>query len=442
MIAFRRRDDRDSPRGHALDVYTRPSRLPAAPSTGLQAKAWPSFDDIPTHPGHGLEPRTVTAVFRAAEMGLLFRQADLFDDVVESDGHLRSLIESRRDAVAGKERSIQAGAQDDASLRAASILDRRLRGSLNFQHFVQHQLSSPYYGYAASEIEWELTSDGWLPRWFHNVPHRRFALAPSNELRLVEEGQTYPGAALSPGRWVVSTRQHHNLARAGMLRTATWWALFKRMSVRDWVIFAERFGVPFAIGMYEERSGEESRKALEEALTQLGNAGQVVISDATKIVFSDVAQRSGDTSAVHPALIALCEAQMSKLINGATQNVETGTSGSYAQARVHEARALELERADAENLELVFSEHVSIPFLRFNGFPEGTAPPLLHMQVVREWDPGKRLEQASCYANELGGVVDDSQLRAELGFRRPTRVEDELRGTKTAKATSEEPADA
>ena len=415
-----------------MDVYARPARLPNEPSSGLQARSWPSFDDFSSHPGHGLEPRTVTSIFRAAEMGLLFRQVDLFDDVIESDGHLRSLIENRRDAVAGKERSIQAGAQDTASLLAADMLGRQVRDSLNFQHFIQHQLSAPYYGYAASEIEWELGADGWLPRWFHNIPHRRFVLGSSNELRLLNEGKLSQGDQLQAGKWVVSTRQHHNLARAGLLRTATWWALFKRMSVRDWVIFAERFGVPFAIGMYEERAGEESRKALEEALAQLGNAGQVVISDATKIVFSDVAQRGGDTSAVHPALIAVCEAQMSKLINGATQNVEQGQAGSYAQAKVHEARALELERADAENLELVFREHVGVPFLLYNGFPPGTAAPQLHMQVVREWDPGRRLEQASRFANELGGVVDDSQLRAELGFRRPGRVEDELRGTKAA----------
>jgi len=172
----------------------------------------------------------------------------------------------------------------------------------------------------------------------------------------------------------------------------------------------------------------------------LGNAGQVVISDATKIVFSDVAQRSGDTSSVHPALISLCEAQMSKLINGATQNIEAGSAGSYAQARVHEARALELERADAENLEAVFREHVGVPFLAYNGFPPGTASPQLHMQVVREWDPGKRLEQASRFANELGGVLDDSQVRSELGFRRPSRKEDELRGTKaTSTKVSPEP---
>mgnify|MGYP000523575814 CR=1 FL=1 len=44
------------------------------------------------------------------------------------------------------------------------------------------------------------------------------------------------------------------------------------------------------------------------------------------------AGRGGDSSGTHGKLIEFCNREMSKLINGATQNVETGTAGSYAQA--------------------------------------------------------------------------------------------------------------
>ncbi len=424
LIPFRRRE----PAASALYAYAGPPGVLSSPAP-LQSRAWPQFDDHVTHPGHGLEPRTVNSIFRSAEEGVLWRQADLFDDVIESDGHLRSLIESRRDAVSSKEWVIQPGAPDPASVKAAELLSRHLRDSLNFHEFLEHQLSAPYYGYACSEMQWGIARGMYAPIWFHNLPHRRFTLVSGNQLELaVSSTRTVP---LQAGNWVVSRRHHHNLARAGLMRTCTWWALFKRMSVRDWVVFAERFGVPFAIGVYEDRAAEDTKKALEEALATLGNAGYVVLHEATKIVFSEVAQRAGDSSAVHPALIALCEAQMSKLINGATQNVEQGAAGSYAQARVHETRSYLLSRADANSLASVFVQCIGLPFLRFNGFPEEASPPRLKMQVFQEMDPETRVTVASKVANELGGELDRTQLYDDLGFRLPGRPEDSLRGTKT-----------
>jgi phage gp29-like protein len=271
----------------------------------------------------------------------------------------------------------------------------------------------------------------WQPIAFHNVSHRRFLLASGNQLELIVSGSK--AVPLKAGQWAVSQRPHHNLARAGLLRTAAWWALFKRMSVRDWVVFAERFGIPFAIGVYEDRAGEDAKAALEQALSQLGNAGQVVVHEATKIVFSDVAQRVGNTT-VHFDLIKLCEAQMSKLINGATQNVEQGSSGSYAQAVVHETRAYELARADANALAAMFIQDIGRPFIRFNGYADDTAPPRLKMQVFQEMDPSTRSKVASRVANELGGAIDRGQLYDDLGLRLPARPEDALHGKKAATA--------
>jgi phage gp29-like protein len=39
--------------------------------------------------------------------------------------------------------------------------------------------------------------------------------------------------------------------RSGYLRTAIWWSWFKSLTVRDWVAFAERFGLPYPIGKYD-----------------------------------------------------------------------------------------------------------------------------------------------------------------------------------------------
>ena len=396
-----------------------------------QARAWSDFDRWSTHPGTGATPEGLISVFRGAEAGWLSRQADLFDDLIENDGHLRSLIESRISAVSGKEWVIQPGAQDAASIDAAAKLEEVLRDSLNFHEFIEHQLTAPYFGYAASEIDWrEDDRNLTVPSWFANAPHARFVLGALGELRLFNEGDNGEGIELAAGKWVVTTMRHRNLARAGLMRTAAWWAVFKRMSVRDWVIFAEKFGIPHVTGRYQENASPEARAALEQAIRDIGEGGQAVLSELTEIVISDIAQRGGDISSLHPGVVALCEAQMSKLINGATQNVETGTAGSYAQARVHQARAFSLELADATRLSHVFRQHVGVPFVAYNGGMGGARPPRLHIRVVQEMDPETRVRVASVLANELGAELDGSQLLDELGYKKPARPEDALRGTK------------
>lgn len=385
------------------------------------------MDGWSTHPGTGADPQTVHHTFRMAELGHLWRQCDLFDDLIESDGHLRSLVEGRIGAVAGREWVIQPGAKDPASIKAAELLDASLRDAINFGDFLEHQLSATFYGFAASEIDWQLRDGAIVPVWFANAPHSRFVLDEFNELRLITKVGDTTGEPLAPGGWCVSRRRHKNLARAGLMRTAAWWAVFKRLSVRDWMIFAEKFGIPMILGVYAENASPEARSALEQAVEDVGEAGQAVLSEATKIVLHEVTQRSGDNQQLHPAVVALCESQMSKLINGSTLTSESGGPGSFALGKVHENRQFSLEVGDASRLGNVFRQYIGTTFLALNGFT-GARAPRLKIQVMQEIDPLARAQIASIVVNELGAEIDGAHLLDELGFRRPLRPEDALKG--------------
>ncbi len=405
-------------------AWARPPISPTRPALGSQVRQWKHLDAFSTHPGYGADPQVVNSIFRSAETGQLARQCDLFDDLIESDGHLRALIEARVAAVAGRDWVIQAGEQDDASIKAAKALERVLRDSMNFRPFREHQLSASYYGYACTEVLWEFRDGMHVPAWFLNVPHARFVFDEWGELRLVQE-HLHQGEALEPGRWVVNRMPHKNLARAGLMRTAAWWALFKRMSVRDWIIFVEKFGIPNVIGTYEATADQEAIDALHAAVEDIGEAGQAVMSEATKIHFQDV-QRGGDASNLHPSLVSLCEEQISKLINGSTLTTQSGGPGSYALGRVHESRQFSLEKSDADRLAHVFRHQIGMPFVRFNGF-EGASAPVLKIQLMQDMSPQERAKVA-LDAQELGCELDRSQLMDEFGFRSPAREEDALRG--------------
>jgi phage gp29-like protein len=357
----------------------------------------------------------------------------LFDDVKESDGHLGSLYNGRMDAVAGKEWVIQAGGSDAASEAAALALADQLEDDENFVEFMEHQLSAEFYGFAASEMQWAFDERErlWAPERFINVPHRRFYIQDGIDLRLLTKDERARGVELLPGKWVVSKGRHTNLARAGLFRTTTWWGHFKRLSVRDWVIFAAKFGIPHVTGVYEEIASDKAKEALKKAVEDIGEGGQAILAETTRIVLSELSQRAGDTSSVHPAIVSMCEAQMSKLINGATLNVESGGPGSFALGKVHQNRSHVKDVAAALRMSRVFRSQVAKPFAEFNGFTDaGAKAPKLKIQVVMELDQATRLQLASVFANELGADIDEQQFRDELGLRKPNSEENTLRGTK------------
>lgn len=375
------------------------------------------IDTYNSHPAVGLTADALLGMYREAERGIPVRQFDCFDDMIEIDGHLRGLVGGRIEGVSGCDWTLKPGRQDKPSEIAAAALEEQLRHHLGFREFVEHHLEAPHYGIAGTNIVWGVGDGGIVaPAEFRNAAHRRFA-APSAELAgrimLINGTTARDLVELEPGLWALSRYRGRNPWSSGLMRTAAWWAMFKRWSVRDWQVFAEMFGLPLAIGYYEEGAGPESRAALEEVVKAIGEDGYAVLSNLTEVVIKDTA-RSGDSSTVYPQIAALAEAQMSKLIAGATLTTDVGGKGSYALGAVHESRAYNLARADARRVEEMFVRDVGRWFNAWNGF-DRAAPPVLKIQIARD-----NLERAKVL-EVVGQIVDldEDQIREEFSLRKP-----------------------
>lgn len=393
-----------------------PPPLPMRAAMGTQTQPAPQWDLFPQHPGTGLTPQSVIGLYRMAELGWPQQQCDLFEDVVENDGHLRSVMEARTLAVAGKKWQVMAGGEAAIDQRAAEILEDALRQS-NFADMIAHVLSSRYMGYAGSEIDWADIDGDIVPRWFVNVPCRRFRFDELDAPRLLTTTD-YTGAALRPGHWVFARNATTGVtARSGLLRTATWYALFKRWSWRDWVIYAEKFGIPLVIGKYGQGATEEDKTALTDAVTDIGEAGQAVMSQETEIDIRE-SQRTSGSDNLHSGIVREANNEISKLITGSTLTVETGGPGSFALGKVHETRAFDLVLADAELVMRRVAADVIRPFMVFNGFADA-APPDLIIHVTRESDPLTRAQLAKILSVDMGLPLDSEQLREEFQFRAP-----------------------
>lgn len=397
-----------------------PPPFPRSPAAAARGLSWPGVDSYSSRPGYGLTTERVWAAWRQAEQGAPARQCDVIEDVLENDGHTRGQYLSRVKAVAERPPLVQPGGDDELSLRAAALLQDSLVES-NFDQLAWHLMDAIFYGYSAARPSWTYRQDlgAVVPSWFWIVPHRRFLVDEQDALRLRTEANLYPGEALAHGEWIVAHPWHRKLVRAGLMRTVVWWAVFKRLSVRDWIVLAEKFGIPFVIGTYRDRdAGDPSREALERAVKEIGEDGCAVLSEATKIQIES-AMRSGDVSSLHPSVVQLCNAEISKLVTGATLSVETGGPGSFALGKVHENRALGLTEGDALWLERVLARQMVAPFMAFNGLVGRAKPPRLTIITQPEMDALTWVTVVD-KAQQTGLEIDSEQMYQRLGLRRPT----------------------
>lgn len=421
----------------SLGLQLPPPPLPMTAPLGGIVEQSSEFDRFVRHPGFGLEPQRVLNIFRTAEHGWPMDQCDLFADITENDGHLRSVTTARSLAVAGKKWQVMPGGSETIDEVAAQLLQGSLRDA-NFPDLMLHLLETRYGGFSGSEIRWAERDGDSIPEWFVNVPCRRFRFDDLDQPRLLSRDD-FDGVSLAPGRWIFGRNSVAGIvARSGLLRTATWFALFKRWSWRDWVIYAEKFGIPLVRGIYKQGATEEDKAELEQAVEDIGEAGQATMSDEATIEIDEAAQ-GGDSTNLHAGIVREANAEISKLITGSTLTVDSGGPGSFALGKVHETRSFDLVVADAEFVARRFREDIARPFLTFNGLQDAALPELI-IHITRESDPLTRAKLAETLLR-MGLELDTEQLREDFQFRKPPTEERTLRGGPIAQssASSTEP---
>ena len=92
--------------GKIVDQWGRPfdKAVTKAPQTARMIQLNSTY---PAHPSRGLTIRRLPRILQEAEQGYLSAQADLFDDMVEKDGHIFSEMAKRKNALLGLDWSIE-----------------------------------------------------------------------------------------------------------------------------------------------------------------------------------------------------------------------------------------------------------------------------------------------------------------------------------------------
>lgn len=411
-----------APRRERLD-YDRPKPIPRNPDSKFQAMKVGEYEYV-EHPEHGLTPMGIVSIFAEAEEGNPERQCRLFRGIIETDAHLRNLVESRIAAVTGKEWLTQPGGSSTIEIEAAERLQVALRNLDGFQATMEHILEAVPFGYAFAEVVWKRVDGYFVPVHIANVPHRRFRFDRMQRPRLATSQFEFDGEPLTPGKWLQWCRTSDEIARAGLMRTATWYSYFKRVSWRDWLVFADRFGIPFVTGQYDEGTAPDEKDILRRAVREFGKEGAAVFSKMSDIIVTAVNSGESGSDGVHDAIIRAANNEMSKLMAGSTLTSDTGVAGSYAQASVHADRAFDLVQRDERGLASAIHAGICRPFVAYNYGPDVKAP-LFAVRVVRQVDPVSRMKILTD-AQEMGIELSVQQIRDEHNIKPPMNDSDRL----------------
>ena len=422
-----------------------------------------------TNAASKLDPTKIERIFSAADLGVaIYEYADLCKKMREVDTHLMGVDRHRRQAVANK--SIDGymipptDPTDEVSVALAHLMRAAMREIGNFPEAVYALLSKNCDGWSLSEILWRpgmisfrlpdghgggqrVEVAGLWPssiEWVH-PKHTEFNTgAPGSDEPMLNVGST-GSIHLTPHKFIYSKAPGEGIACArGYSRAVVWMHFFKHASWRDWMIFLHTYGIPFLQG--KVRRGKWTDKAmiavLERALEVYGTGEErPILPDDVSIDVHDAVGVTGAGEA-HKAMIGMCNAEISKAVEGVTLTTEAGGPGSYALGYVHADAAHEVIVGDAvvTGSDLTEQLHRSIVEVNADAIARALAlaglsctpadlssrTPPGQFRMDREWTPQVR-QQIFAGAIKDKVPVSVSQYRHELQLDAPHDEADALR---------------
>jgi phage gp29-like protein len=190
----------------------------------------------------------------------------------------------------------------------------------------------------------------------------------------------------------------------------------KAWTWKDWMGFADIFGMPMRVGRYGPGASKEDISTLMSAVANLGSDAAAVIPDSMRIDFTQAANVTG-AGDFFKGLAEWWDKQVSKAVVGQTMSTDDGSS--QAQATIHNEVRLDLLQADAKAESNTLNRFFVRPWCDLN-FAPGRPYPRLIIDVPQPEDT-KLLITALEKLVPLGLKVEQSVIRDKLNIPAPAK---------------------
>ncbi len=380
-------------------------------------------DKYSEYPSNGLTPVKLAEILREADNGDVLRQMELFEEMEEKDPHLFSQLQTRKNAVTGLDFEIIPFGDDPRDKEIADFVGEQLGGIEGFEDVETDLLDAIGKGFAVGEIMWGYDEGRIVVREIKARHQKRFFWDSLDDSFKVHTPEAPEGVTLPPNKFIVhryKARSGHT-SRAGILRVVAWMYLFKNYDLKDWVSFAEVYGLPLRLGKYQPGASEADKAALMQALIQIGADAAGIIPDGTTIDFINTEKTS--SSDLYERLARYCDEQMSKAILGQTLTSDSG-GGSYAQSKTHNDVRHDLTVADCKALASTLRRDLIRPLCIFN-FGEDKRIPHIRFDCEESEDLTQTAEILSTLIERTGLRVPTSYLYKKFSIPEP-EVDEEV----------------
>jgi phage gp29-like protein len=362
-------------------------------------------DKYSEYPSNGLTPVRLAEILREADAGNVLRQMELFEEMEEKDPHLFSQLQTRKHAVTGLDFEIIPFSDEQRDKEIAAFVKEQIDAVEGFEDVENDLLDAIGKGFAVSEIMWNYDGSHVAAAEIRSRNQKRFFWDSLDDSFRVRTQEHTEGLLLPANKFVIhryKARSGH-ASRAGILRVIAWMYLFKNYDLKDWISFAEVYGLPLRLGKYAPGASEADKLALMQALIRIGADAAGIIPDGTSIDFITTEKTS--STDLYERLARYCDEQISKAILGQTLTSDSG-GGSYAQSKTHNDVRHDLTVADCKALSSTLRRDLIRPLCLFN-FGEDKRIP----RIQFDCEEGEDLEQT---ANILDILI------GKIGLRVPT----------------------
>lgn len=395
--------------------------------------------------GSNLTPSVLTAVQRAADMGVMTQYQDLLDELRATDPHLHAVLGKREWTVAGADwevrpAAVYEAAEPDSAKEVRRFCTNVLRAIPNLSDHFAHLMGAVYHGRAAVEVLWE-SADGYAwptallpihPRMLHYGPdsHLHLYADPNNASPRPAFG-VWPGLRVNSapsGKFIVHAPRIRGgfQVQEGLGRPVSWYCMFKRWVARDAMGLAEMGGRLARIGTFQTgvnggaRASKQDVADLETALQNWTSSTALVHPDTTKVQL--VPPTSGDS--IHGWLFEAWNGEISKAVLGETLTTDAGSKGARSLGEVHAQQGRMIAKYDANALAETVRRYLLAPLVRFNFGDSEPVPRLAFSVEPQESLDGlaKRLESLV----KIGLKVPASWVRDQFGIADPQPGEELL----------------
>jgi phage gp29-like protein len=366
-----------------------------------------------------LDPRRLASIMREADEGFPKRYMELAEEIEEKDFQYLSVLGTRKRQVAQLPMTVAVAKNGNDNDKAISeAVQEDLVDSGVIDRYMFDMLDAVGKGYSLGENIWDTIGPRWKPARIEHVDPRFVKFDRETQRIPMLLGDNGEDESLPAFKYVyLELKAKSGIpVRGGIARAAAWCWLFKNLGIKDWIQFAEVYGLPLRLGKYPNGASDSDKKELLLALASIASDAAGIIPQNMNIDFVEAANK-GSSADLFERLCQYFDQAESKMVLGQTGTTDSTGAKGLGSGTEHSTVREDIERADANAVSAALNEYLVKPYVILNFGPQPRYP---WLRIGRDdvKDATLMLTAAEKLV-PLGFRIAQSDIRSAVGFNEP-----------------------